>query len=120
LVQIAGVTPSDASHALDRVDVWDADAARKALRLFGRRRTGAGEMLAPDPDVMAQMIVDQLTQQTALALLETAFAEEDPAFDVAPEVLARHVLLQRGLKGHRGLMRIDAALNVSVTPLVLR
>ncbi len=117
LVQLAGVTPSDASHALGRVDAWDADAARKALRLFGRRRTGAGEMLAPDPDVMAQMIVDQLTRQTALALLETVFAEEDPAFDGAPDVLARHVLLQRGLKGHRGLLRIDAALNVPVIGL---
>jgi N-methylhydantoinase A/oxoprolinase/acetone carboxylase beta subunit len=117
LVQIAGVTPSDASHALGRVDAWDAEAARKALRLFGRRRTGAGEMLAPDPDVMAQMIVDQLTHQTALALLETAFAEEDPAFDAPPEVLARHVLLQRGLKGHRGLLRIEAALNVPVIGL---
>ncbi|WP_339761107.1 hydantoinase/oxoprolinase family protein [uncultured Sulfitobacter sp.] len=117
LVQIAGVTPSDASHVLGRVDAWDTDAARKALGLFGRRRTGAGNMLAPDPDVMAQMIVDQLTHQTALALLETAFAEEDPAFDAAPEVLARHVLLQRGLMGHRGLLRIDAALNVPVIGL---
>lgn len=117
LVQIAGVTPSDASHVLGRVDAWDTDAARKALGLFGRRRTGAGNMLAPDPDVMAQMIVDQLTHQTALALLETAFAEEDPAFDAPPDVLARHVLLQRGLMGHRGLLRIDAALNVPVIGL---
>jgi N-methylhydantoinase A/oxoprolinase/acetone carboxylase beta subunit len=117
LVQISGVTPSDASHVLGRVEMWDADAARKALALFGRRRTGAGNMLAPDPDIMAQIIVDQLTHQTALALLETAFAEEDPAFDVAPEVLARHVLLQRGLTGHRGLLRIDAALNVPVIGL---
>lgn len=117
LVQVAGVTPSDASHALGRISAWDGDAARKALRLFGRRRTGAGEMLAPDPEVMAQMIVDQLTQQTALALLETVFAEEDPEFPGAPDVLARHVLLHRGLNGHRGLLRIDAALNVPVIGL---
>ena len=117
LVQVAGVTPSDASHALGRLAAWDADAAHKALRLFGRRRTGAGEMLAPDPAVMAQIIIDRLTYQTALALLETAFAEEDPGFDLAPEVLATHVLLQRGLKGHRGLLRIDAALNLPVIGL---
>ena len=117
LVQVAGVTPSDASHALGRLAAWDADAAHKALRLFGRRRTGAGEMLAPDPAVMAQIIIDGLTYQTALALLETAFAEEDPGFDLAPEVLATHVLLQRGLKGHRGLLRIDAALNLPVIGL---
>ncbi len=117
LVQVAGATPSDASHALGRLAAWDADAAHKALRLFGRRRTGAGEMLAPDPAVMAQIIIDRLTYQTALALLETAFAEEDPGFDLAPEVLATHVLLQRGLKGHRGLLRIDAALNLPVIGL---
>ncbi|HAR50505.1 MAG TPA: hydantoinase, partial [Roseovarius nubinhibens] len=28
LVQVAGVTPSDASHVLGRVDAWDAEAAR--------------------------------------------------------------------------------------------
>ena len=114
LAQVAGVTPSDASHALGRLDAWDAEASVKALKLLGRRRTGAGEMLAPDPDKMAQIIIDQLTEQTSLALLETVFAEENPAFDGSPDVLARHVLLQRGLKHHRGLLKIDAALNLPV------
>ena len=66
---------------------------------------------------MAQMIVDQLTEQTSLALLEAALAEEDPAFDAEPETLARHELLQRGLRGHAGLVRIEAALNVPVIGL---
>jgi N-methylhydantoinase A/oxoprolinase/acetone carboxylase beta subunit len=109
LVQLAGVTPSDASHVLGRVAAWDAEAAGKALRLFGRRRTGAGQMLAPDPAAMAQIIVDQLTEQTALAMLEAALAEEEPAFDTEPETLARHELLQRGLRGHAGLVRIERA-----------
>ena len=117
LVQVAGITPSDASHVLGRVDVWDRDAAQKALRLFGRRRIGTGNMLSDDPQEIAQMIVDQLTQQTALALLETAFAEEDPAFGPPPEVLARHVLMQRGLAGHYGLVRVDAGLNLPVVGL---
>ncbi|HSG56555.1 MAG TPA: hydantoinase/oxoprolinase family protein, partial [Paracoccaceae bacterium] len=64
LVQVAGVTPSDASHVLGRLDAWDAEAARMAVALFGRRRTGAGDPLARDPLVMAQMIVNQLTEQT--------------------------------------------------------
>tara|TARA_R110002096_G_scaffold272520_3_gene466242 strand:- start:6417 stop:8423 length:2007 start_codon:yes stop_codon:yes gene_type:complete len=117
LAQVAGVTPSDASHALGRLDAWDAEASVKALKLLGRRRTGAGEMLAPDPDKMAQIIIDQLTEQTSLALLETVFAEENPAFDGSPDVLARHVLLQRGLGHHRGLLKIDAALNLPVIGL---
>ena len=117
LVQIAGLTPSDASHMLFRVDVWDRDAAQKALLLFGRRRTGSGNLLSNEPNVVAQMIVDRLTYQTGLALLETAFAEEDPSFGIAEDVLARHVLTQRGLQKHRELMRIDVGLNLPVIGL---
>ncbi|KIN74334.1 hydantoinase/oxoprolinase N-terminal domain-containing protein [Sulfitobacter guttiformis] len=117
LVQVAGVTPSDASHVTGSADAWDALAAEKALALFGRRRTGAGDRLAPEPEVMARMIVEQLEYQTALALLETAFAEEENGFGVEPAVLARHVLMQRGLGGHRGLVKLDTGLAVPVIGL---
>lgn len=117
LVQVSGVTPSDASHVLGRLDAWDAEAARKAVALVGRKRTGSGNRLCPDPDEMARMIVDQLTHQTSLALLETAFAEEDTDFGLPPDQLARHVLMQRGLDRHAGLVRLDAGLNVPVIGL---
>ena len=116
-IQIAGVTPSDASHVLGRVMEWDAGAARKALRLFGRRRTGGGDVLSNSEDDIAEMIIDRLTHQTALALLETAFAEETPEFDVPPDVLARHVLMQRGMSGHQGLVRLNTGLAVDVVGL---
>ena len=117
LVQISALTPSDASHALGRVDAWDGEAAKKALALMGRRRTGSGDMLAPEPDVLAQIVIDQLTQQTTLALLETAFAEEEESFGLPPADLARHVLTQKGLANHRGLFRIDTGLNLPVVGL---
>jgi N-methylhydantoinase A/oxoprolinase/acetone carboxylase beta subunit len=117
LVQVAGVTPSDASHVLGRLEAWDRDAAEKALRLFGRRRTGAGVVLARDPAVLAQMIVDRLTYQTGLALLECAFAEEAESFGLSEQELARHVLMQRGLSGHRGLVRLETGLAVDVVGL---
>ena len=117
LVQIAGVTPSDASHALGRVLHWDASAARKALLLFGRRRTGSGNMLSTNAEAVADMIVDRLTHQTALALLETAFSEESPSFGLAPEALANHVLMQRGMQGHGGLVKLETGLNVPVIGL---
>ena len=63
------------------------------------------------------MIVDQLTHQTSLALLETAFAEEETPFDQPPDVLARHVLMQRGLGDHKGLVRLDTGVNVPVIGL---
>ena len=114
LVQMAGVTPSDASHVLDRIAVWDSVAADKALRLLMRRRTGAGDMLARDPQAMAQMIVDQLTHQTCQALLTAALAED--GFD-APESLAAHPLMQRGLARQSGLTRLNTGLAVDVVGL---
>ncbi|MGR3506497.1 MAG: hydantoinase/oxoprolinase N-terminal domain-containing protein [Paracoccaceae bacterium] len=117
LVQIAGVTPSDASHVLGGLESWDRKAAEKALRLFGRRRTGAGEILARDAVEMAHMIVKRLTHQTTVALLETAFTEEHKNFGLPPADLANHVLTQRGLSGHRGLVALHAGLAVKVIGL---
>ena len=117
LVQVAGVTPSDASHVLGRLDAWDMDAAQKALELIGRKRTGSGNMLMPDVNGMAQMIIDQLTHQTSLALIENAFAEEEQDFGLPPGQLARHVLMQRGLDHHRGLVRLESGVNVPVIGL---
>lgn len=117
IVQVSGVTPSDASHVLGRLDAWDAEAACKALELVSRKRVGSGDVLAKTPEVLAQMIVDQLTEQTSLTLLETAFAEEVEDFGIPPADLARHVLTCKGLAGHRGLLALDAALNVDVIGL---
>ena len=117
LVQVAGVTPSDASHVLGRVMEWDAGASRKALQLFGRRRTGSGNVLSNSEDDVAEMIIDRLTHQTALALLETGFDEEEAPFEEQPEVLARHVLMQRGMAGHQGLVKVETGLNVAVIGL---
>lgn len=118
MVQISALTPTDASHALGRTDVWDTAAAEKALLLFGRRRTGAGHRLCTDAMEMANIIIDQLTHQTSLALLETAFAEESDDFEgLSNDILARHVLTQRGLHQHRGLLKIDMGINVPVIGL---
>ncbi len=118
LVQISALTPTDASHALGRTEVWDTAASEKALLLFGRRRTGAGQRLCTDALEMANIIIDQLTHQTSLAILETAFAEESDTFEgLSNDVLARHVLTQRGLKQHRGLLKIDMGVNVPVIGL---
>ncbi len=117
LVMVAGVTPSDASHVLGRLDVWDGVAAEKAMRLLGRRRNGRGDRFAGDPAVLAQAIIDQLTAQTVDCLLEAAFGE-DPVFagqDAA--MLARHPLTKAGLGGHRGVVALTARLAVPVIGL---
>ncbi|MBZ4690189.1 MAG: hydantoinase [Cereibacter sp.] len=117
LVMLSGVTPSDASHVLGRLESWDAAASEKALRLMGRRRNARGERIAPDPALLAQQIVDQLTAQTVDCLLEAAFAEE-PAFQgEEPQALARHSLMRAGLGQHRGVVEISARLGIPVVGL---
>jgi N-methylhydantoinase A/oxoprolinase/acetone carboxylase beta subunit len=117
LVMISGVTPSDASHVLGRLEAWDGVAAEKAVRLIARRRTGAGERFSTGPQEFAEAVVDQLTTQTVECLLEAAFGE-DPAFgEEVPEVLARHKLTRAGLSGHRGVIEISARLGVPVIGL---
>ena len=117
MVMIAGVTPSDASHVLGRVDAWDAQASVKALTLFARRRTGAGERLAADAETMSQMIVDQLTRQTVDCLLQAAFAEDGRDWAHSAEGLAKHEITMAGLDQHRGIVQVDVRLGVPVIGL---
>ncbi|RKF16258.1 hydantoinase/oxoprolinase family protein [Roseovarius spongiae] len=117
LVQVSGVTPTDASHVLGHVNRWDTEAAEKALTLMTRKRTGTGNVLAEDAAGVARMIVDRLTWQTVIALLEAALSEEERPFGPPPEQLARHVLMAHGLNGYRGLTRLDAGLDVAVVGL---
>jgi N-methylhydantoinase A/oxoprolinase/acetone carboxylase beta subunit len=117
LVMISGVTPSDAAHVLGRLDSWDGAAAEKALRLIAKRRTGAGERFATGPQVFAQAVVDQLTQQTVDCLLEAAFGEDAGFASEAPETLARHALTKAGLARHRGVVEVDVRLGVPVIGL---
>jgi N-methylhydantoinase A/oxoprolinase/acetone carboxylase beta subunit len=117
LVMIAGVTPSDASHVLGRLDAWDGTAADKAMRLLAKRRTGAGDRFAESAAHLAQAIVDQLTAQTVDCLLEAAFGE-DPAFaGEDAEALARARLTRVGLMRRKGILDLSLRLAVPVIGL---
>ena len=117
LVQISALTPTDAVHALGRVQAWDSDAACKALDLMARRRIGSGDKLAADTDAMAQIIVDQMTRQTRAAILSAALDEESGDFGLNAQALCDHPMILRALEGHRGLLALDAAVNVPVIGL---
>ena len=83
------------------MDIWNKEAAQKAMLLFGRRRKGAGVELGADACELAQEVVDQLILQTTLVLLEAAFVEEETDFGAPSLTLASHPLFQRGLSSPR-------------------
>lgn len=116
-VIVAGVTPSDASHALGWAAAWDTEAAEKALALMARRRTGSGELVAMDGKALAQAIVAQLTDQTATCLIEAGFAEDDAWEGIAPQDLACHPFVRAALGGHSGVLQASLTLGVPVVGL---
>ncbi len=116
LVMIAGVTPSDASHVLGRLEAWDGVAAEKAVRLLAKRRGGTGDRFAPDAATLAQRIIDQVTEQTVECLLEAAF-DEDKGIEGDATALAGHALTRAGLARHRGVVEVTLRLGVPVIGL---
>jgi len=112
LVMLSGVTPSDASHVLGRLEAWDGTAAEKALRLLARRRVGSGDRIAVDGPTLAQSVIDQLTAQTVDCLLEAAFGE-----DGLPESAVTHPLARAALRGHKGVLDLRLSLSVPVIGL---
>jgi len=111
LVQVAGVTPSDAAHVLG-IWMFGIVMRRGWHAAIWSSTNWAGEVLARDPEKMAQIIVDQLTHQTGIALLQVALAEEK-----LDEILASHILMQIGLGNHSGILRINTGLNIPVVGL---
>ncbi|SMX40497.1 hydantoinase/oxoprolinase N-terminal domain-containing protein [Octadecabacter ascidiaceicola] len=114
LVMLVGLTPSDASHALGLMSDWDAEAATKGLTLLAKQRIGTGDRLSTGPLPLAQAIIKQLTKQTSLALLETAFADEGW---VQASALAQHSLVQVGLTNHANIARVNVGLALPVIGL---
>ena len=111
----SALTPSDASHVLGNLDAWDASAAQKALLIFGRMRTGSGEILSKNYQELALRIINQLTEQTSEVILETAFGEEN--IDGRARDLARHVLVKNGLNHLRNIVSLDVAINLPIIGL---
>ena len=115
IIMHSALTPSDASHVLGNLDAWDASAAQKALLIFGRMRTGSGEILSKDYLELALRIINQLTEQTSEVILETAFGEEN--IDGRARDLARHVLVKNGLNHLRNIVSLDVAINLPIIGL---
>jgi len=114
LVQIAGVTPTDAAHVMGLQSGFDQSAAEKALALLARQKTGSGEALAQSAPELAERIIARLHHQTAETLLETGLAED--GLD-KPEKLVAQLLTQRAMRGKSGIVSQNIGLSVPVIGL---
>ena len=81
LVIMSAFTPTDAAIILNKFSDddktrYDRDAAIKAADLMARQRSGAGIAQAQDTVHLANMVLERLTVQTSLALMDSAFAHE--------------------------------------------
>ena len=76
LVQIAGVTPSDAAHVLGLHSDWDKEVALKGMQVFARHKTNAGKFIADSAEAMARWVLTTLVTASAEALLAAGFDED--------------------------------------------
>ena len=76
LVMLSCFTPTDAVHVMGKFDGFDRQAALLGAELLARQKSGMGKPLAAGPVEAAQMVIDTLTSQSAIALLDATLAYE--------------------------------------------
>ncbi|MGC6485664.1 MAG: hydantoinase/oxoprolinase N-terminal domain-containing protein [Candidatus Puniceispirillales bacterium] len=76
LLAMAAFTPTDAARILGKFDGGDLNGAVKGGELMARQRTGGGVAQASSPEAFSMMVMERLTVQSALALLDSAFAHQ--------------------------------------------
>ncbi|MDA8870152.1 hydantoinase/oxoprolinase family protein [Rhizobiaceae bacterium] len=115
VVQLIGITPTDAQHALGThiEPGWDATASTKALTLLAGRRSGNGKALANNAAELARAIVSAVERRSAEIVLETAFATDGAPADTAATPLMQGVLDGQG----GGLVQVNATLTVPLIGL---
>jgi N-methylhydantoinase A/oxoprolinase/acetone carboxylase beta subunit len=94
LIMTAGFTPTDALHALGRLELWDAEAARLGARVYaamGRR----------NPGELCETVVEGVSNRAATALISKVLNDEAHAHDWEQEPTAA-MLVNRALDGDEG------------------
>ena len=77
LVMLSCFTPTDAVHVLNRFTSFDAEAAELGARLLARQKSGAGEPIAETAEGAARLVVDALTEASAVALMDAGLADDN-------------------------------------------
>ena len=108
LVIMSAFTPTDAALILNKFGDdgsarYDRDAAIKGADLMARQRSGAGIAQAQDPVHFANMVLERLTVQTALSLMDSAFAHEGIGENAASKnAIVEKLVKESAATVHRG------------------
>ena len=92
LILLSGFTPTDALHALGRLELWDQEASRLAAQALSR-------LLRIDYEEFCQQVLDAFVQKLAKEILASALSSQGLELDEAQEPVASW-LIKRALNGH--------------------
>ena len=110
LVLQAGFTPTDALHALGRLDLWDATASQLGARILAAQ----GRRTVRD---LCGAVVEGVSSRAATALVSKVLSDEAHLPDWEGEPTAA-LLLQRALDdGHAGSLAFDLRLRQPVVAI---
>ena len=115
-------TPTDACHVLKRFSDFDAEAAVLGGQLLARQKTASGELVAQDAEQVSQMSLNTLSLNSAVSILDAAFAEQEQEEHlVSSSAFLTKMLKNRmdsTLKGHLSSTKIATADLGLKTPLI--
>lgn len=114
LVILSGFTPTDAAHVLGLHDGWSREAALLGAALWTRRPAEPGWTPPADAESFARLVLERLTADSALALVEAALARDGIA---EPAREARGLLPRRAVAGDAPSSLLRPALTLGL-PLV--
>ena len=79
LLGLSAFTPTDAALVLGRFSdsSMNIEASRLGASLLARQRNGAGHPQAEDAEALSRMVLKQLTNQSAMAVLDASYAHSD-------------------------------------------
>ena len=101
IIQRCGLTPTDILHTLERMDMWDRDAASNMTRIFARR-------LKETPEEFAHTIFTKITDRliTELMKKQLQLEEHSDSIDTCP---ACQAMIQNILQGGDGKFALRAS-----------
>ncbi|MGC6516399.1 MAG: hydantoinase/oxoprolinase N-terminal domain-containing protein [Candidatus Puniceispirillaceae bacterium] len=116
LVALSAFTPTDAAHVLGKFDNFDSQAAYLGAQLLSRQKNGIGEVNASSPEDISQDTLDTLTERSALALLDAAFAQDGwPEGTASANTLVKQALQHKD--DHQKLVKNQLSLSLPVIAL---